>query len=74
MDPQTENTMSPVKQAQRKKGYIYLVIAIVLFILSYSLFEIGVDGGVILALINLAMLILLVMAIVFLIRGYWGKG
>jgi len=73
MDPQTENTLSPVKQARRKKGYIYLVIAIVLFILSYSLFESGIDGGVILALINLAMLILLVMAIVFLIRGYWGK-
>ena len=74
MDPLTENTLSPVKQARRKKGYIHLVIAIVLFILSYSLFESGIDGGVILALINLAMLILLVMAIVFLIRGYWGKG
>ena len=70
MDPQTENTLSPVKQARRKKGFIYLVIAIVLFITLYILFEVGIQGGIIPALISLGMLVFLIMAIVFLIRGY----
>ena len=74
MDPQTKNTLSPVKQARRKKGYIYLAIAIALFIILLILWSVGIQGGIIFALVDLGMFVFLIIAIVFLIRGYWGKG
>ena len=75
MDTQkmNEKSISPAKKALRKKGGNYLLVAIACIAASIILFSIGVDGGIIWTLINLAFLVFLILAIVTLLRGYIGK-
>ena len=72
---ETENQqISPSKKTFRKKGGNYLLISNALLAVSLIMYyAIDIQGGIFWALVNLAFLVILILAIIALIRGYSGK-
>ena len=56
-----------------KKGLKYLLIAAVFFVISFILHFVGIQGGIIFALISLAWVVLLFMGLGNLIAGFFKK-
>lgn len=71
---ETQNKqISPRKKSLRKKGGIYFLIFIVCLAVALIMYSMGIQGGIIYAIINLAFVVFLILAIITLIRGYTGK-
>ena len=65
--------MDTQKKTRKKRGLIYLLVAAVLLIISFVLFSVGVEGGVIFGLISLGWVVSLIIGLVYLILGFVGK-
>ena len=61
-----------LKKARKKKGFIYLLIAVVFIITSLVLYSVDIVG-VVTALINVAMIVVLLIGLGYLILGFAGK-
>lgn len=67
-----EKTMSR-KQARKKKGLTYLLIAVACFVVYFLMYTAGAEGGAIGAFLALATLICFVAGVIYLIGGFVGK-
>jgi hypothetical protein len=63
----------PGKKHYQKRGLRFLLIGIALMVFSYIIFSAGIKGGIILALIDLAWIVLIIMGLVYLIKGLLKK-
>jgi len=62
------------KMVFRKRGRTYLLISVASLAASLIMFyAIDIQGGIIWALVNLSFLVFLILSVIALIRGYWGK-
>ncbi len=69
-----EKVVSPEKKARRKKGLTYLLLAVVCLVVSFIMYSAGIEGGIMLVIVNLAMIIFFVGGLIYLIGGFVGKG
>ena len=61
------------KQIYKKKGVTYLLIAIALIVLSIIMNSSGIQGGLIIAFISLALVVFLISSIFYFVKGFFGK-
>jgi len=66
-----DETASP-KKARKRTGLTLMGIAAVCFVILYIMYAAGI-GGIIYAMISLAVLIFLVVGLIYLIAGFVGK-
>jgi len=67
-----EKTVSR-KETRKKKGRIYLGIAVVCFVIYVIMYAVGIEGGVIMAFLALAWVICFIGGLIYLIAGFVGK-
>ena len=73
MDAQDTNEKKvSLKNTRKRRGLLYLAIAVVFIIVSVVLYSVDI-GGVIFALVSLGWVVFLIMGLVYLIRGLVGK-
>ncbi|MGB7294176.1 MAG: hypothetical protein WBC70_01175 [Candidatus Aminicenantales bacterium] len=68
-----EKVQGLTKDAYKKKGLKFFVIAVAVLILSIIIYSAGMKGGIIFGLISLAWIVCLISSLFYLAKGFLGK-
>ncbi len=74
MNTKNKNVVSPEMKARRKKGQKYILIAVAFLVVLLIMHSGGIQGGILWAIVDLAMFYFLIVGLIYLIRGFFGKG
>jgi FtsH-binding integral membrane protein len=68
-----EEKSKPTKEVYKKKGLKFLVIAVVLLIISFAIYSMGVQGGLIMAFVSIGWIVCLISSLFYFVKGFIGK-